>query len=74
VGGPLAGLVGAAYGALNMCLNLANITSVPPVNILARGGSEVMFLMLLGLVAGSVGVIAHWWVEARIDRTVLAEA
>ena len=31
-------------------------------------------LILLGLVAGSVGVIAHWAVEARIDRTVLAGA
>jgi len=74
LGGPLAGLVGAAYGALNMCLNLANIDTTPPVNILARGGSEVMFLVLLGLVAGSVGVIAHWAIEARIDRTVLAGA
>jgi hypothetical protein len=74
VGGPLAGLVGAAYGALNMCLNLANITVAVPTNILARGGSEVMMLILLGLVAGSVGVIAHWAVEARIDRTVLAGA
>ncbi|MGA0599513.1 hypothetical protein ACO2Q3_02265 [Caulobacter sp. KR2-114] len=74
LGGPLAGLVGAAYGALNMCLNLANIDTTPPINILARGGSEVMFLVLLGLVAGSVGVIAHWAIEARIDRTVLAGA
>lgn len=73
-GGPLAGMVGAAYGGMNMCLSLANVTTAVPSNILARGASEVMLVILLGLVAGSVGVIAHWAVEARIDRTVLAGA
>lgn len=71
LGGPLAGLVGAAYGGLNMALNLANMSQTAPPNILARGASEVLLLILLGLVAGSVAVIANWAVEARIDRTVL---
>jgi hypothetical protein len=71
VGGPLAGLVGAAYSGLNMALNLANVAQPAPVNILARGASEVLMVILLGLVAGSVAVIANWAVEARIDRTVL---
>ena len=71
VGGPLAGLVGAAYSGLNMALNLANIAQPVPVNILARGASEVLMVILLGLVAGSVAVVANWAVEARIDRTVL---
>ncbi len=71
VGGPLAGLVGAAYSGLNMALNLANVVEPAPLNILARGASEVLMVILLGLVAGSVAVIANWAVEARIDRTVL---
>jgi hypothetical protein len=74
LGGPLAGLVGAAYGALNMALNLANTTEAAPVNILARGASEVLMVILLGLVCGSVAVFTHWAVEARIDRSVLASA
>lgn len=71
LGGPLAGLVGAAYSGLNMALSLANIAGPVPVNILARGASEVLMVILLGVVAGSVAVIANWAVEARIDRTVL---
>jgi hypothetical protein len=74
VGGPLAGLVGAAYAGMLMCMNLANTADPVPARLLARGGTEVMMALLLGLVAGSVGVIAHWAVEARIDRTVLAGA
>jgi hypothetical protein len=72
LGGPLAGLVGAAYGALNMCLGLANVAGPVPVQVLAHGAAEVMMLILLGLISGSVAVIANWAVEARIDRAVLS--
>ncbi len=71
LGGPLAGLTGAAYGALNMSIGLANVPSSVPVQVLAHGAAEVITLILLGLVSGSVAVITNWAVEARIDRTVL---
>ncbi|ESQ80867.1 hypothetical protein [Asticcacaulis sp. YBE204] len=71
LGGPLAGLVGAAFGALNMAVGLANVKDTPPLWVLAPGGAEIMALILLGLIAGSVAVISNWAVEARIDRTVL---
>jgi len=71
VGGPLAGLLGGAYGGFNMCLGLANQPVTPPMNIIARGLAEAMLLVALGLLAGAVAVIANWAVEARIDRAVL---
>lgn len=71
LGGPLAGLTGAAYGALNMSIGLANTPSPVPAQLLAHGAAEVITLILLGLVSGSVAVITNWAVEARIDRTVL---
>ncbi len=70
-GGPLAGLLGAAYGGLNMAIGLANVAGPVPLNILARGYAEVMLMVVLGLLAGAVAVIANWAVESRIDRTVL---
>jgi hypothetical protein len=73
LGGPLAGFVGAAYGALNMSIGLANAAAPVPSAILARGVAEVMMLVFLGLVAGSVAVIANWAVDARIDRAVLRD-
>jgi hypothetical protein len=71
VGGPMAGLVGAAWGGLNMTLGLANVATPAPLNIIAHGLAEVMLLILLGLVSGAVAVMANWAVEARIDRAVL---
>lgn len=71
LGGPLAGLVGASYSGLAMALNLANTAQTPPANIIARGASEVLLLILLGVISGAVAVVAHWAIEARIDRTVL---
>lgn len=71
VGGPLAGFLGAALGGLNMAIGLANVTAPVPMNVLARGAAEAMFLVVLGLLCGAVAVIAHWAIEARIDRAVL---
>ncbi len=71
VGGPLAGLMGAAWGAFNMCLGLANSPVDVPLNVIARGLAEAALLVVLGLLAGAVAVIANWAVEARIDRAVL---
>jgi biopolymer transport protein ExbB/TolQ len=72
VGGPLAGLLGAALGCLNMSLGIANLPVTPPMNVLARGIAEAVLLVTLGLLAGSVAVIANWAVEAKIDRALLA--
>jgi hypothetical protein len=71
VGGPLAGFLGAAWGGLNMAIGLANVAAPVPMNILARGLAEAMFLIVLGLLSGAVAVICHWAIEARIDRAVL---
>ena len=69
-GGPLAGLVGAAWGVWRMSIGLANIGSAPP-QVLARGWAEAALVVLLGLACGLLAVIANWAVEARIDRDVL---
>jgi len=71
VGGPLAGFLGAAWGGLNMAIGLANVSQTVPLNVLAHGWAEAMFLVVLGLLCGAVAVICHWAIEARIDRAVL---
>jgi hypothetical protein len=72
VGGPLAGLLGAALGCLNMAIGVANLPAAPPMNVLAPGIAEAVFLVALGLQAGAVAVFCNWLVEAKIDRAVLA--
>lgn len=72
LGGPLLGLMGAAYTVLMMFIGMANAGAEVPMTILAPGFAEAALLFLLGLFAGAVGVICHWIIEARIDRTVLA--
>jgi biopolymer transport protein ExbB/TolQ len=71
VGGPLAGLLGAAYVALRMLIGLSNLESAPPLRIVAPGLAEAVLLIGLGLLAGAVATVCHWLVEARIDRAAL---
>jgi biopolymer transport protein ExbB/TolQ len=71
LGGPLIGLLGAAYNLFLVNLAIANIGEQPAYPVLAPGVAEAAFLFLLGLIAGVVAVICNWVVEARIDRTVL---
>jgi hypothetical protein len=71
LGGPLIGLLGAAYNVLMINIGIANIGQQPPYNVLAPGVAEAAFLFVLGLIAGVVAVICNWIVEARIDRAVL---
>jgi hypothetical protein len=73
LGGPLAGFVGAAYGGFLMALFSANSAVPAPPSVMAQGVAEAMMLILLGLASGAVAVVAHWAVEARIDRAVLAD-
>jgi hypothetical protein len=73
LGGPLAGLLGAAVSLLLMALYLANTPAPVSMNQLAPGIAEAMMLVVLGLTAGAVAVIAHWAVDARIDRVVLKD-
>lgn len=71
LGGPLIGLLGAAYNVMVGNMAIANIGEQPPYHVLAPGVAEASFLFVLGLIAGVVAVICNWVVEARIDRAVL---
>jgi len=71
LGGPLAGLLGAAWTGLGMAIGVANLTQPVPGSVLARGVAEILMLIVLGLLAGAAGVVGAWALEARIDRTVL---
>lgn len=71
LGGPLLGLVGAMYGLLGSFIGIASAGQPVPMAVLAPGFAEAALLFLMGLLAGVVGVVCHWIIEARIDRTVL---
>lgn len=71
LGGPLLGLMGAMFVLLMGFIGMANYGEPVPMAVLAPGFAEAALLFLLGLLAGVVGVICHWIIEARIDRTVL---
>ena len=71
LGGPLTGLMGAAWSGFMMSMGLANIGRPAPINVLAPGLAEMSLMIVLGLLAGAVGVVGTWAVEARIDRAVL---
>lgn len=71
LGGPLIGLVGAAFVLLMGFIGIANAGGPVPLPVLAPGFAEAALLFLLGLVAGVVGVVCHWIIESRIDRAVL---
>jgi hypothetical protein len=71
LGGPLLGLMGAMFVLLMGFIGIANAGEPVPVVVLAPGFAEAALLFLLGLMAGVVGVVCHWIIEARIDRTVL---
>ena len=70
LGAPLLGLLGAAFNGLMMFVALARFGD-QPINVLAPGLAEAMFLVVMGLIVGVVAVICHWIVEARVDRAVL---
>ena len=71
LGGPLLGLLGAVFVLLNGFVGIANAGVSVPMPVLAPGFAEAALLFLLGLLAGVVGIICHWIIEARIDRAVL---
>jgi biopolymer transport protein ExbB/TolQ len=71
LGGPLIGLLGAAYNVLVINIAIANIGQQPAYPVLAPGIAEAILLILLGLIAGVVAVVCNWIVESRIDRAVL---
>lgn len=70
-GGPLAGLLGAAYTALILLIGLSNAPTPPPLKEVAPGLAEIVLLIALGLLSGAVAIVGNWAVEARIDRAVL---
>ena len=71
VGGPILGMLGAAYVSLFMFIGISNAETPPSMRELAPGLAEIVSLVLLGFLAGAVAVAFHWAVQARIDRTVL---
>jgi len=71
LGGPLIGLLGAAWNVLMINIAIANIGEQPSYPVLAPGVAEAVFLFVLGLITGVVAVVCNWVVEARIDRAVL---
>ena len=71
LGGPLIGLLGAAFNGVMIFLGLSNSSAPVPMSAIAPGIAEAMTLATLGLLAGAVGVAANWAVESRIDRAVL---
>ncbi len=70
LGGPLIGLLGAAYNGLNIAIGVSNVKP-ESLDVIWPGVAELMSLITLGLVAGVIAVICHAIVEARIDRAVL---
>jgi len=71
LGGPLIGLLGAAFNGVMILIGLANVGQPVPFAIIAPGLAEGATIAMLGLLAGVVAVICNWAVEARIDRAVL---
>jgi len=72
LGGPLIGLLGAAYTLLMIFIGIANVGGEPPLSVLSPGFAEAAMVLLLGLLTGVIAVICQGVIEARIDRTVLS--
>ena len=71
LGGPLAGVLGAAYTLLVMFLFISGSNKPVSLNDLAPGLAEALTLVLLGFACGALAAIGKWAVDARIDRAVL---
>ena len=71
LGGPIAGLLGGAFAALQMSLGVANMTYASTLKVLAPGFAEVAAVIALGLLSGAIAVALNWSIEARIDRQVV---
>jgi biopolymer transport protein ExbB/TolQ len=71
MGGPLAGILGAAYTLLVMFLFISGTSRPVSLNALAPGFAEALVLILLGFASGAIATICKWAVDARIDRAVL---
>jgi hypothetical protein len=71
LGGPILGGLGACWSLFSMSLGYANVAGDLPLKVLAPGFAEAFLMVSLGFLAGVVAVLAHWAVEARIDRSVL---
>ncbi len=71
LGGPLLGLLGGSYAAMNIFIGLSSFSG--PVNpvIFMPAIAEAFAVLIVGLISGVVAVIANWAIEARIDREVL---
>jgi hypothetical protein len=73
LGGPLLGMLGAAYSALNSAIGVANVNP-SNLNVLAPGIAESLLVLGLGVLAGFVAVVGYGVIDARIDRAILKPA
>jgi tellurite resistance protein TehA-like permease len=71
IGGPIIGLLGACDAGLNMTIGVVNAGIDPTLRMLAPGIAQSFMMVGIGFLVGAVAVVAHWAVEARIDRQVL---
>lgn len=71
LGGPILGGLGACWSLFTMSIGYANVPGDLPLKVLAPGFAESFLMIWLGFLAGVVAVLAHWAVEARVDRSVL---
>lgn len=71
LGGPLIGLLGAAYVGLMFFIGISNAPTTPSMTVLAPGLAEMVLLVALGMFAGTIAVTFHWAVDSRIDRALL---
>jgi biopolymer transport protein ExbB/TolQ len=72
LGAPIVGLLGACHAGLYMTMAAASIKIEPSLKMFAPGIAESFEMVGLGFLAGAIAVVAHWAVESRIDRQVLA--
>ena len=70
IGGPLLGLLGAAFNGLTMFIGMAN-KGPQPIEVLAPGLAEAALMLVFGLIVGVAAVALNWAIEARVDRMVL---
>lgn len=70
LGGPTLGCLGAAYGVFNSMIGIVT-TQTDSLSVIAPGLAEATLVFMMGLISGAVASLAHWVIEARLDRSVL---
>ncbi len=64
--GPLVGVFGAAYAALNGFIGISNVRPTPSLTVLAPGFAEAMLSVGLGLLAAAIATIGARHLQAKL--------